>query len=542
MPIPRFKDLPIKRKLLLIIISINLFALTLAFSGFIAYEMVILREEAKQELATLSDLIGYNCAAPLMFNDPVDVENALAALKTNDSIITAWIFTEIGKPFAGYIRNDVPEQASPPQRKQDGYYFTGGHLSCFQTVLFEGLPVGTVYIHSDLRVMYSILERHLSVIVIVFLISLLCAGLLSTKLQRIITGNIINLADLAKSVSREKDYSVRGIKQGGDELGTLVDAFNEMLEQIQGQNTSLTLAWKNAEASSENSSRLAEEMTRSNLKLEEAIRVRKRVEMALEKHQEQLEQIVQSRTYELKLSNEQLANEIVERKAATIKIRASLKEKSMLLGEIHHRVRNNLQVISNLLDMTSRRAMNVEARQVISSARSRIFTMGLIHSQLYRSEDFNRIDMETHIRKLWLNVEQIYQAIKKDVVPVIECGDVYLTVSQAIPCALVLNEAITNIFKHAYKGSKGGPCYITMERSDNDRILMRIRDEGHGVPETVDVETADTLGLKLMRNLVRLQLKGEFHIDQNGGTDIWIEFNLMDDDPLVHAQSIDNDI
>ena len=137
MPIPRFKDLPIKRKLLLIIMSVNLFALILAFSGFMTFEVLVLRGEAKQEMATMADLIGYTCAAPLMFNDPAESREALAALKANDSIIRAWVFTEIGTPFAGYIRDDIREPAGPPQLRQDGFYFEDGNLSCFQTIFLN---------------------------------------------------------------------------------------------------------------------------------------------------------------------------------------------------------------------------------------------------------------------------------------------------------------------------------------------------------------------------------------------------------------------
>jgi len=389
--------------------------------------------------------------------------------------------------------------------------------------------------------MYSTLYNHLGIIAFIVLIFVLCALLLTTKLQHLITGPLVRLGNLARSISRDKDYSIRGTREGEDEIGDLVNAFNEMLGQIQEQNESLTLARQEAEVSAREAHRIAEKLEQINLELEKEIRVRSKVEADLEKYQRQLEQMVTSRTVQLRLTNEQLSREIAERKEVEIRIRASLQEKNTLLGEVHHRVQNNLQVISNLLNLSRHRTLSAEARQVLAEARSRIFTMALIHTQLYRTENINQVDMGSHIYKLWLSIHQIYEPIKKDVTPIINWRDVSLTITQAIPCALVLNEAITNVFKHAYGDGETGPCHITMKRSRDDRILIRVRDEGRGIPETVDLDATDTLGIKLMRDLARHQLGGQFRIERNEGTDIWIEFDLIRENPPIHAESENNE-
>ncbi|MFO7600755.1 MAG: histidine kinase dimerization/phosphoacceptor domain -containing protein [Candidatus Desulfacyla sp.] len=536
----RFNDFPIRKKLLLIIMTINLFTLILAFGGFAVYDVMMFREEARRHLLVLSDMIGYNCAAAIAFEDPADATETLAAFKANPFIESAWVYTGTGRPLAGYARDEV--QAEPPsQLRPNGCYFENGSLFCFQPIVIAGTSVGTIFLRSDLSQIRSILNKHAAIIVCVMLISFACAFLLSARLQHHITGPLVRLARLARSVSKDKDYSVRGTREGKDEIGDLVDAFNEMLNEVQNQNASITQARQFAEASSEKAHLLADDMKQVNLELKREVSCRQEMERALKKYQKELEQMVQVRTAQLTLANEQLSREIAERKEAELKTRASLKEKTILLGEIHHRVRNNLQIISSLLNLSKGRTLNQEARQAIEEARSRIFTMALIHSQLHLTQDFSQIDMRGHIYKLWSSIHQIYEPLKRDVIPFINCRDVKLTLTQAIPCALVLNEAITNVFKHAYDDGKAGVCHISLERSQNDRIVMRIRDEGRGMPETVDVEKTYSLGIKLMRNLVRQQLGGKFHVDRSGGTDIRIEFDLLQEDPIIHAKYADKD-
>lgn len=135
-------------------------------------------------------------------------------------------------------------------------------------------------------------------------------------MQRFVTDPIVKLGDLAKSISKERDYSKRGLKQGNDEVGSLIDAFNEMLEQIQMQNVSLALSRKEAEASAEEAQRLADETTQINVRLANEIRIRREIEAELKGHREQLEKTVRERTAELRETNIQLESEISERKAA----------------------------------------------------------------------------------------------------------------------------------------------------------------------------------------------------------------------------------
>ena len=145
--------------------------------------------------------------------------------------------------------------------------------------------------------------------------------------------------------------------------------------------------------------------------------------------------------------------------------------------------------------------------------------------------------MAVHIRRLLGSMGQIYTNSYRRIRPRIECAHVFLSVTQAIPCALVLNELMSNVYKHAYPDDTKGECLVTMEVIDGNRIHFRVRDNGAGIPENIDIEGSETLGLKLIRNLVRKQLKGDVWFKNNNGMDIVAEFPVDHDDVLIHGGS-----
>ena len=220
-----------------------------------------------------------------------------------------------------------------------------------------------------------------------------------------------------------------------------------------------------------------------------------------------------------------VARDITKRKRAEEKIKASLKEKEVLLKEIHHRVKNNLQIISSLLDLSRRRTENQEAVDLLSDARAKVHTMALIHAQLYQSDRFDRIDMGRHIQELFNFLAAIYETKSRFVTYLAKPSDVSLELTQAIPCALVLNEVISNAFKHAFKEGEKGTIEASIQRTADDTIVIRIKDDGKGIPEEIDIDKTNGLGFKLARNLVQSQLGGRIRVEGNGGTEIVIEFN-----------------
>jgi PAS domain S-box-containing protein len=218
--------------------------------------------------------------------------------------------------------------------------------------------------------------------------------------------------------------------------------------------------------------------------------------------------------------------DISDRKIIEQQIEASLKEKELLLSEIHHRVKNNFEIISSLLDMSSMATENQEIKNLLLSSRIRIHSMALIHTQLYQTDRFDRIDMARHIGELTEHLLFLYGSENK-VKLKIESHEIYLSIKQAIPCALILNELIMNALKHAFVDKEQGKILISIHNSEDNTVIVRVKDNGAGIPEQIEVKPAGGLGLDLVKHLVVGQLEGEVRFNNDDGTDIRIEFKRL---------------
>ena len=161
--------------------------------------------------------------------------------------------------------------------------------------------------------------------------------------------------------------------------------------------------------------------------------------------------------------------------------------------------------------------------------------MSLIHTKLYQNERCGRISMGTHIRKLLDYLLTIHGNRSVTVTPIIEESDVYLSVTQAIPCALVLNELVSNAFKHAFKEGQKGRIEISIKGTEDNKVLLRVKDNGIGIPEEIDILKTESMGLKLTRNTVQDRLMGNIRIERNAGTTVIVEFKILEED-IDYAQ------
>jgi two-component sensor histidine kinase len=250
----------------------------------------------------------------------------------------------------------------------------------------------------------------------------------------------------------------------------------------------------------------------------------KESELELQASRAQLEKRVAERTASLSRSNILLKKEITERIRAEQELKRSLREKELLVKEIHHRVKNNLQIISSLLDMRSMRSRDPETCKVLEDAQTKIYNMALIHTQLYQRQPFDQVDMKRHVEELFGYLLEVYAHMKNIIASTIDCSNVFLPVTQAIPCAVIINELLSNAFTHAFRNMQKGKIEIYMKNSGDHRFLIRIKDNGIGIPKDLDINKLDSLGLKLVANLVQIQLKGRMEIQGNGGTEVTIEF------------------
>ncbi len=212
--------------------------------------------------------------------------------------------------------------------------------------------------------------------------------------------------------------------------------------------------------------------------------------------------------------------DITERKKAEEQVKRSLEEKEILLREIHHRVKNNLQIISSLLSLQSAYIKEDQYAEMFRESQNRIHTMGLIHEKLYRSESLTTIDFTEYIRTL--ASELVSSSGSPGILLSVEVEDVSLGLDAAIYCGLIINELVTNSLKHAFPSGKG-EIRIGV-RSINKIVKLTVSDNGIGIPDTVDIKSTRSLGLRLVTILAEGQLKGKVKITRKKGTGFYIFF------------------
>jgi PAS domain S-box-containing protein len=236
------RDLSIKWKLMLITMLTSSAALLLACAGFVAYEWLASRRELVRHLTIEADIIAGNSTAAIAFGDRKSAAENLATLKANQRITAAAIYGADGRIFATYLRGDQSAAFPPGPAPEDGHRFADGRLGLFRGVVMDGERVGSVVLQSDLAEIYERLQRYAAIVACVMAASLALTLLLSARLRKVISGPIAHLVETAGVVAVDKDFSVRAVKTSRDELGVLIDAFNDMLKQIQERDRALQAA------------------------------------------------------------------------------------------------------------------------------------------------------------------------------------------------------------------------------------------------------------------------------------------------------------
>lgn len=236
------------------------------------------------------------------------------------------------------------------------------------------------------------------------------------------------------------------------------------------------------------------------------------------RYSEQLEALVAERTSALE-------SEIMGHKSAQQNLSRSLQEKEVLLKEVHHRVKNNMQVISSLLNIQADSVMDERFQNLLIESQQRIKSMALIHENLYRSENLLEINFHEYIEMLTAGLVRFYRFDKLAVSLRLEVQDIYLDIDTAVPCGLIINELVSNSLKHGFKGRSGeGNIVVRFMLSEDGRTYhFSVSDDGNGIPPDMDIENASSMGLEIVRILTE-QLDGTWTWHSNNGTEFTIEF------------------
>lgn len=218
-----------------------------------------------------------------------------------------------------------------------------------------------------------------------------------------------------------------------------------------------------------------------------------------------------------------IGHDITQKKLNELELTNSLKEKEILLKEVHHRVKNNMQVISSILSLQSAYVTDQGVLNVLRESRNRIAAMASIHERLYRTENLSDIKFSTYIKDLAESLVNTYELSNTSVELVFSLDEVFLSLNTAIPCGLILNELISNSLKYAFEGRPAGKIEIKLI-SESEKISLSLADDGIGIPENIKIDKTDTLGLQLVSTLVE-QIEGKLHLEQKNGTKFIISFS-----------------
>jgi PAS domain S-box-containing protein len=203
-------------------------------------------------------------------------------------------------------------------------------------------------------------------------------------------------------------------------------------------------------------------------------------------------------------------------------LRSSLREKEILLREIHHRVKNNLQIVHSILSLQIKRSGQTEITEVLRDCQNRIRSISLIHQHLYRSKNLARLDMGAYLQSLTHGIERAYRTDDRGIELTVEADGVRLDLNTAIPCGLIVNELVSNSLKHAFSNGLGGRIAVSVER-EGKHVQLKVSDNGIGLPPALDLHDVPSLGLQLVTALAR-QLSGTLSVHGSPGATFAVVF------------------
>jgi PAS domain S-box-containing protein len=205
-------------------------------------------------------------------------------------------------------------------------------------------------------------------------------------------------------------------------------------------------------------------------------------------------------------------------------IKAALREKEVLLRELYHRTKNNMQVISSILNLKAATLQDEKTIEILEDMGNRIKTMAMVHQKLYQSQDLSSVDLKEYIKDISGLLISSYASESEKIKLTLNLESIHVSIDTAIPCGLIVNEIITNSLKHAFPGGREGEIYIRLFKQEDGLIELEISDNGIGIPAGYDFEAGDTLGIQVFKSIAEEQMNGEIQFDTKNGVKFIIRF------------------